>query len=176
MVKENKTTIFISIVVVILFIIGVFATSYAYYTATIEKDNKNSNITDIETGSIGATFTDGEDISFDNMIPGDQFTKTFSLKNTGTVNINYKVVVRDVENTFKRPEDIEVIVKEAENIINTTIFPSTTNAISGTNAITIRPGETKSYTIIISYKNQPDIDQSSDMESKISGKIFIEEI
>lgn len=174
MVKENKMTLIVSIVVVALFIIGVVATSYAYFTTNIAKENAEDNKIDVTTATIGAKFIDGETINIANMIPGDQFDKTFTLENTGSEAIKYKIIIRDVENTFQRKEDIEVVVKEDGNIIKTTVFPSTTGSIS--DELIINPNTTKSYTITITYINQLDIDQSFDMESKISGTIFIEEV
>ena len=170
---NNKTTIFMSIITVVLFIIGVFAVSYAYYTANISKDKSGNNTTSINTANISATFTDGAELNFQQMIPGDSFTKSFTLKNTGDQTIKYKIVVQEVENTFISQSDIEVVVKENGNTIYTTTFPSTTGAIS--NELTISPDVSKSYTITITYKNTTD-DQSPDMNSVISGKIFIEEV
>ena len=171
--ENNKITIFISIVAVALFIVGVVAVSYAYYTANVTKENSGNNTTNVGTAKLSATFTDGAELDFQNMIPGDSFTKTFTLKNTGEETLKYKIVVQEVENTFKSQSDIEVVVKENGSTINTTTFPSTTGAIS--NELSISPDVSKSYTIIITYKNTT-ADQTPDMNSVISGKIFIEEV
>lgn len=172
MANENRKTIFISIIAVALFIVAVAATSYAYYSTTIAKDNGDGT-TKVTTAKISATFTDGAVISSENMIPGDSFTKTFTLENTGDTSIGYKIVVQEVENTFTSPSDIEVVVQEDGTTINTTTFPTTTGAIS--DELTISPNVTKSYTITITYKNTT-ADQTADMGSVISGKIFIEEV
>ena len=173
MAKENKMTIFISIVAVALFVVGVVATSYAYFTATVTKNNEGNNSTNVSTTNISATFTDGAKLDFQNMIPGDSFTKTFTIKNTGDEDIKYKIVVQEVENTFDSKSDIEVVVKEDGATIKTTTFPSATGAIS--DELTISPNVSKSYTITITYKNTT-ADQTPDMGKVISGKIFIEEV
>lgn len=171
--ENNKLTIFISIVAVALFIVGVVAVSYAYYTANVAKENSGNNATNVGAANISATFTDGAELNFQNMIPGDTFTKTFTLKNTGDQTIKYKIVVQEVENTFISQSDIEVVVKENGSTIKTTTFPSTTGAIS--DELTISPDVSKSYTITITYKNTT-ADQTPDMGKVISGKIFIEEV
>lgn len=173
MAKENKMTIFISIVAVALFIVGVIATSYAYFTATVTKNNAENNNTNVSAANISATFTDGATLNITNMIPGDSFTKTFTLKNTGNKAIKYKVVIQEVENTFNSKSDIELVLKENGTTIKSTTFPSTTGAIS--DELTINPNVSKSYTITITYKNTS-ADQSPDMEKKVSGKIFIEAV
>lgn len=173
MAKENRTTIFISIVAVAIFIVAVIATSYAYFTNTTMKTNEGNASTDISTATISSTFTDGATINISNMIPGDSFTKTFTLENTGNTNISYKLVIQEVENTFTSQSDIEVVVKENGNVIKTTTFPNATSAIS--DVLTITPNDSKSYSITITYKNTS-VDQTPDMGKTISGKIFIEEV
>ena len=159
---NKKKTLIISISSIAMFIILVVASSFAFFTTSIKKENPENSTVDVSTAKITATFTDGAEINVTNAIPGDTFDKTFTLKNTG-----------NIKNTFTNKNDVEVIVKENGTPIKTTIFPSTTGAIS--DEITIGPDVTKSYTVTITYKNT-ETDQSSDMNSKVKGKIFIEEV
>lgn len=173
MLKENKMTIFISITAVVIFIVVIVATSFAYYSGTIRKENEGNKTSSITTANISATFTDGAEVNMQNMLPGDSFTKTFTLKNTGDTNIRYKIAVQEVENTFNSKSDIVVVVKEGTTTIKTTTFPSTTGAIS--DELTISPNVSKSYSVTITYKNTS-TSQNDDMGKTISGKIFIEEV
>ncbi len=175
MTKDNKKTMIVSVLIVVLFIVLVVATSYAYYTTSIKSDNADKRGLTVSTPDISATFSDNNPaINVTNMVPGDIFTKTFTLENTGNVTIKYKIVVNEVSNDFTRKNDIEVIVKENDVLKKTTVFPSTTGPIS--DELTIAPGVTKSYTVTIEYKNSSTDDQSEDMGKSISGKIFIDEV
>jgi len=172
-VTNNKKAIILSVIGVFVFVASIVATSYAYFAGTVSKTNTDQNSTKATSTNIKATFTDGAQLTATNMIPGDSFNKTFSLKNTGNKSIKYKIVINNVSNPFKTPSDITLTLKEGTETKNTTTFPTATTAISG--ELTIDPGITKSYTLTITYKNTTS-DQSADMGKTISGKIFIEAV
>lgn len=169
-----KKTIAVSILGVALFIIAIVSVSYAYYTTTIQKENPGNETTKIGTANISATFEDGPEINKSNMVPGDTFEKSFTLTNTGTKPINFKIVVNNVTNTFSSPSDIEVVVKEGNTTKNTTTFPTKTGSISNTLTLPVSKNPI-TYKISIRYKNT-NADQTPDMGKMISGKIFIEEV
>ncbi len=170
--SKKKTTIMISIIGVALFVAAIAGTSYAFFAANVETKGEN-NKTNVTTGDIKAVFSDGEQLDVENIIPGDTISKTFSLENTGTIAIKYKIVINNVENTFSRKEDITYVLKENGENIKTGIFPSAKADLSDT--ITIPKGVTNTYTLEITYLNSPTENQAEDMAKTISGKIFIEE-
>ncbi len=175
MTKDNKKTVIVSAVIVGLFIVLVVATSYAYYTTNVKNDNADKRGLNVTTPDIRAIFSDNDPaINITNMVPGDIFTKNFTLENTGNVTLNYKIVVNEVSNNFTRKSDIEVVLKENNVVKKTTNFPSATGPLS--DELSIAPGVTKSYTVTIEYKNNPTDDQSEDMGKSVSGKIFIEDV
>lgn len=170
--SNNKKTIIISLVAVLAFIAAVVATSYAYFTKSIQTEGTDPG-TSVSTDQISAEFTDGAKLEVTNMLPGDTFEKTFTLENTGNRDIKYKVVIQEVENSFVNKSDVMLTLKENGTTIKTTTFPSATNAIS--DELTIAAGITKSYTLTITYNNTSS-DQTGDMGKTLSGKIFIEAI
>lgn len=170
---NKKKTIFISIITVALFIVAIISVSYAFFTAKVKNEGTGKTETSLSTANISLNFQDGPELNYPNMIPGDSFTKTFTLKNTGDKAVNYKVVIQEVENTFISKGDIAISLKEGSTVLKNTTFPSTTSAISDT--ITIQPNVTKSYTLTITYNNTA-ADQTPDMGKVISGKLFIEEV
>ncbi len=120
------------------------------------------------------------------MVPGDTFKKSFTLKNTGTAPVNFRIVVKDLENTFTRKEDIQYQIKKGESEEQTIgtgdwkPFPDSSNggasALSEKLTLETDTQETgDKYTIYIRYENKETEDQSTDMSATISGKIFIEE-
>lgn len=171
MMSNKKSTIFISIAVVVLFIIAIVAVSYAYYTTVVNKTG--SGDVNTNTTTLSASFTDGAVVTKTNIIPGDSFSKNFTLENTGSKTLSYKIVIQEVQNTFISQSDITYVLKENDTTIATGIFPNQTSAIS--DVLTIEPDVTKTYTIDIAYLNTTE-DQSPDMGKTISGKIFIEEV
>ncbi len=169
---KKKMTLMISIMGVALFVAAIAGTSYAFFAANVGTKGDN-NTTNVTSGDIKALFSDNEQLNVENIIPGDIVSKTFSLENTGTVPITYKIVMNNVENTFTRKSDVTYVLKENGVIIKTGTFPSTNGAISDT--ITISKGVTNTYTLEVTYINSPTEDQAEDMGKTISGKIFIEE-
>ncbi len=197
--SNKKTTIIISIVSIILFIVAVLSASYAYYITTVQETG-DPDSTKVGTADFNINFVDGAVMTIENMIPGDTFSKTFTLENKGTATISYKVVMQEVRNEeFIRKEDItyklyEYVVPKSEATAETDfsetegteepvvekallasgIFPSVTNAISET--LSIEGGVTKGYILEVTYENVIDVDQKDDMGKTISGKLFIEEV
>jgi hypothetical protein len=169
--ENNKKNIIFSIVGVALFIACIIAVSYAYYTAKISVLNNDNNTVKATTTNISATFTDGDALNVTNILPGESYSKTFTLENTGDVAINYKIAIKEVENTFVNTDDLEVVIEEDGKEIKKTTFPIESGSIS--DALTIASKEKKSYTITITYKDT-DINQIEDSGKSISGKIFIE--
>lgn len=171
MMTKKKITIMISIIGVALFVASVAGTSYAFFAANV--GTKGENNTNVTSGDIKAVFSDGEQLNVENIVPGDTVSKTFSLENTGTVDIKYKIVINNVENTFSRKTDLTYVLKANGEIIKTGIFPSTNEAIS--DSIIINKGVIHTYTLEVTYLNSTTENQVEDMGKTISGKIFIEE-
>lgn len=169
----NKKTIIFSIIGVILFIIAVFTVSYAYFSTNIEESGNNKTV-EGKTAKLSAKFEDGEFIEIENMIPGNHFSKTFSVENNG-MDMSYKIVVNELINEFESYGDITYVLKENDAIIKEGTFPKeiANNEISDTR--TIKNGERKNYTITITYQNTEE-DQTSDMGKTISGKLFVKEL
>ena len=171
--KKNITMI-ASIVGVFVFVAVIASTSYAYFVANVETKNTDNNTTTVQTGDVKAEFVDNEDLTVTNLIPGETFSKTFMVKNTGTTTIKYKIKLNNVENTFERTGDLTYVIKENGTIVKDgEALPTTSAPIS--DVLTIQKGVTNTYTLEVTYNNSTTEDQSVDMGKTISGKIFIEE-
>ena len=82
---KKKVAIIASIVIAaILLIAGV---SYAYYSANVKEVNKTETV--IKTDELSITFTGTQEITAENMIPGDSITKKFTVENTNGVAVTY---------------------------------------------------------------------------------------
>jgi len=85
------------------------------------------------------------------MIPGDSFTKTFTVENTSTVKASYNIYMEGITNEFN--EDlVYVLSDETGTVVAKTPLP-TTNAGKTylLENIEIESGVTKSYTLKIEY-------------------------
>ncbi len=169
--KNNKNVIIQSVILVASFILIAVSTSYAFFTANFETTGDSG--VSATAADLKVKFTDGALINATNMIPGDVATKSFTVQNTGSQAIKFKIVVKNVVNGFKRPQDLKVEIKEGDSVIKTgESFPTAAGPIS--DLITIAVGETKSYEITITYVNDPDNNQNEDMEKNVSAQVFIE--
>ncbi len=168
---KRKFTMVISILSVLIFVVVIVTASYAFYTTTVKQEG-NPEIKG-GTATLGSSFIDGPTIQKMNIIPGDTITKTFKIMNNGGNDLNYKIVINELQNEFTKPEDLQYTLKNGEDVVASGSFPTQTGAI--TEVITIATNETHNYTFTITYLNTTE-DQSADMGKSISGKIFIEEV
>ena len=97
---NKKYQIGLLVIAIMLIISGV---SYAYF-AVVTNGASNPNI--VTSGTMKITYTDGPQITLDNAIPGDSLTKTFTVKNTGTVDTQYDIYFSDLINTFADQSDL----------------------------------------------------------------------
>ena len=89
---KKRYQIALLLVAVLLIVSGV---SYAYFTATVSNAGTTTNVT---AGTMSIEFTDGDQVSLDKAVPGDSVTKTFKVKNTGTLAATYNISLTDLIN------------------------------------------------------------------------------
>ena len=167
--KNNKNIIIQSVILVAFFI--AVSTSYAFYTANFETTGDSG--VSATAADLKVKFTGGDLINATDMIPGDIATKSFTVENIGSQDIKFKIVVKNVENNFERPQDLKVEIKEdGSSIKKDGTFPTEAGALS--NVITINAGDIKNYEILIEYYNDPSNLQNEDMEKTVSAQVFIE--
>jgi hypothetical protein len=125
--------------------------SYAYF-AVVATGTSNNNI--VTSGTMKITYTDGPQVSLENAIPGDSLTKTFTVKNTGTVDTQYDIYLSDVVNTFVDQTDLVYTLTSdtGANITTDTEIPNVSTKIVISQNIT--PNETQSYTLTIKFLNK----------------------
>ena len=145
---NKKYQITLLVIAIMLIISGV---SYAYF-AVVATGTSNNNI--VTSGTMKITYTDGPQVSLENAIPGDTLTKTFTVKNTGTVDTQYDIYLSDVVNTFVDQTDLVYTLTSdtGANITTDTEMPSTSTKIVTSQNIT--PSETQSYTLTIKFLNK----------------------
>ena len=174
--KENKSFIIALVVAIIILIAIVAIGTYSFYTANVNGNgNLNGNST-INTVNLEASLNDGV-LTGSNLIPGESVTKTFTVKNTGTGDITFKLVWKSVTNTFINQNDLKITLQENSTMkiseSDNKKFPSTTTTETLIkDNLVIKAGETKNYTLTIKYKETSN-DQNADMGRTFSGIIGI---
>ena len=172
--KENKLIIG-SIVAVVIMAIGF---TYAYFAAIIEGNGKNItiNMTDLRI-----IFNGGDTIEGSNLYSEDNFdvVKTFTIENKTKSEYKYNLVIEDLVNTTVTSGSLVYkITCDDTNGYNMTEFkdlPKANNYNVGlAYNIPIASKSLQTYTIEIKYINKENEDQSIDMGSTLSGKLFIE--
>ena len=157
---NKKYQIALLVLAIMLIISGV---SYAYF-AIVANGTSNPNI--VTSGTMKITYTDGPQITLDNAIPGDSLTKTFTVKNTGTVDTQYDIYFSDLINTFANQGDLAYTLTSdtGANINTETTIPGVTSKIVTSQNIT--PNETQSYTLTIKFLNK------NEAQDDNQGKLF----
>ena len=163
-------------VVALLVVIGV---SLAYFgIKIIGNDTAKGN--KVVTGNLELTFTDTNEISLENAFPGDSFTKTISVKNTGTKEVSYNLVWTELTNEITNNE---LVIEAACKRLNSSgTEEGTCESISQTpiksntikKNISIEPSVTHEYTVKVTFIDTG-ASQNYNKNKSFSGKLGINE-
>ncbi len=173
--KDKK--IYIALCVSIL-LVGV-GVSLAYFgIKIIGNDTAKGN--KVVTGNLELTFTDTNEITFNDAFPGDSFTKTISVKNTGTKDVSYSLVWTELTNEITKDE--LVIEATCKRLNSSNTEEGTCESISQTpiksmkikKNISIEPNITHEYTVKVTFIDTG-ASQNYNKNKSFSGKLGIEE-
>ena len=175
--KDDKKYIYI--VAVLLLVVVILGISYAWFSAIITGNDTAKN-NKVVTGDLELTYTDTNEISLDNAIPGDSFTKEVSVKNTGTLDAKYNLVWQSLTNTITNDELVIEATCKRLNSSGTeegTCESISQKAVSSNKIksnIAIEPGITHVYTVKVTFidTGKP---QNYNKNKSFNGKLGIEE-
>ncbi|GEM_PF-2908245 len=156
--KVNSKKKGIILLIAVMLLVGGSIGSYAWFTRNVEI---NPNLV-IKVGTFeledvtpkdpkwefisegNETRQVEEGVDFVNVKPGDYFTKTFSIKNTGS--LNQKLLIKSISDTvFKEKLNAYGIQKGIEDLGTMVVL----TPISGINAESLEAGATLEFTITI---------------------------
>ena len=159
--NRNLLLSFLGILIVILILIGI---SYAYYRAKIKENNKTETV--LKSNELNLIFTGTKEITANNMIPGDSFTKTFTVENTSNRAVDYNIYLQNITNEFN--EDLVYTLEDTTgSVIGETPLPVTNKDKSYLKkGISIEANTIKTYTIKITFKN------TDEPQNDYQGKTF----
>ena len=175
--KDDKKYIYV--VAVLLLVVVALGISYAWFSAIITGNDTAKN-NRVVTGDLELTYTDTNEISLDNVIPGDSFTKEVSVKNTGTLDVKYNLVWQSLTNTITNNE--LVIEATCKRLNSSGTVDGTCESISQTpvssntikKKISIEPNITHEYTVKVTFIDTGTV-QNYNKNKSFSGKLGIEE-
>ncbi|MBO5414938.1 MAG: hypothetical protein J6A17_04850 [Bacilli bacterium] len=147
----DKKKITIVYVIATAMILGILGYTYAYFSATVTENNKTETV--IKTDELTLVFTGTNEITTgDNMIPGDSFTKTFTVENTSNVDTKYNIYMENITNEFN--EDLVYVLSDEDGVVVEETPLPVTNAGKSylISDIEIASKELKTYTLKIEYK------------------------
>lgn len=156
-------------VIIILALMGV--ATYAYFGLEIEGEGKDMIIRTFNK-NMEITYTDTSNVTLVNAYTGESISKTFTVKNTGDVDVYYNVILENVVNNFEVPDELVYTITETGgNASRTqTAIPTTDSTLLSD--IKITPGDTHYYVMQIKFL-EFDTDQSYNMNKTFSSNINI---
>ena len=147
--KNTKTQTIIAASLLILATLSLLGLTYAYYKSRII-GNSNWRSIGAKLGKIEVTYEDGNnEITANNVGPGDSIEKTFSVRNTGDAEANYGIIIENIINTFERYQDWTYILKKDESIIKSGTIPKYSKKIYILNNTNIKLNSTDNYSLIL---------------------------
>ena len=175
--KDDKKYIYV--VAVLLLVVVALGISYAWFSAIITGNDTAKN-NKVVTGDLELTYTDTNEISLNNVIPGDSFTKKVSVKNTGTLDVKYNLVWQSLTNTITNNE--LVIEATCKRLNSSGTVEGTCESISQTpvssntikKKISIEPNITHEYTVKVTFIDTGE-PQNYNKNKSFNGKLGIEE-
>ena len=175
--KDDKKYIYV--VAVLLLVVVALGISYAWFSAIITGNDTAKN-NKVVTGDLELTYTDTNEISLDNVIPGDSFTKEVSVKNTGTLDVKYNLVWQSLTNTITNNE--LVIEATCKRLNSSGTVEGTCESISQTpvssntikKKISIEPNITHEYTVKVTFIDTGE-PQNYNKNKSFNGVLGIEE-
>ena len=168
-----------TILVVASLLVVVLSVTLAYFTVQII--GKGKDVT-INSADLKIIFTDSDgSISGTNIEPGKwNVTKTFTIENKSNETYKYNIVIQDLVNTFVTNGYLQYKITSTNGGYNMTEFKDVPKSSAPKDKIlaysaSIDVGVTQTYTVEFKYTNDESVNQSIDMNKKLSGKLFITE-
>ena len=182
--NSNKgQTLFLSMIGIATLLVAIVGATFAWFSATVTGNDTASSVI-VNTATLGITYNNGTELRLDNAVPGDPsnpVTFTVAANEGTTVDQKYKIYFDVLTNDFVDKTDLEYSLTGSGNtnggtlVSSTTInaqVPSTGNNNQVGTIATLKPNETHSYEMIVTFKSTAD-NQNDNQGKKFQGKIRV---
>ena len=160
----KKKKILIPVVASMITVLVLSGVSYAYYSAKIKENNKTETV--IKSNELNLIFTGTSEITANNMIPGDSFTKTFTVENTSNRTVDFNIYLQNITNEFN-DDLVYALNDDTGSVVGETPLPVTNQNKSYLNTkLDIDSNTTKTYTLTVTFKN------TDEPQNDYQGKTF----
>ncbi len=160
----KKKKILIPVVASMITVLVLSGVSYAYYSAKIKENNKTETV--IKSNELNLIFTGTSEITANNMIPGDSFTKTFTVENTSNRTVDFNIYLQNITNEFN-DDLVYALNDDTGSVVGVTPLPVTNQNKSYLKTkLDIDSNTTKTYTLTVTFKN------TDEPQNDYQGKTF----
>ena len=176
--KEKRTKTLLVVLGSLTFLIMMMGSTFAYYTVSVIGNETASSII-FKSATLGISYDSGSAIYAEQIEPGYEITKTFTVTNTGDSSLDYKIKWVNVNNSFVVKEDL---VYSLAGVVTsgtgtTSSVPQTNlphiNNSYATGTITIDAYTTHTFTMNVKFL-ETGSEQNSNQGRTFAGKIEIE--
>lgn len=177
--ENNKgQTIFLSVVGIATLLVAIIGATFAWFSATVSGNNTASSVI-VETATIGITYTNGNEIKLQNALPGATDTKTFTVAaaDGSTIDQTYKINWNITTFDFANKADLVYALTGTPDGDGTAVNKSetampTTTGVSEIGSGTLKPDETHSYSLTVTFK-ETGSNQNANQGKSFAGKIEV---
>lgn len=174
MINSRKRIVVLLSGLAVLFIM-ILGVSYAYYVADVNGNTSKDPSLTLRSGYLAITYQDGQEFipsgADGTIIPGEPYTKTFTVKNDGVKDAYYGVWLKDVVNPFTRTQDWTYTLKVGDAVLAENIeVPTFDTEILSSRLLAV--GATEILTLTVTYANTSE-DQSVDMNKTLEFNVSV---
>ena len=173
--KKLRKTIVITLVTIIILCLAV---TTAYFAVSVSNTNNekinsaSSKLSIVYTDCASSKQSDCANMT-KNLGLGESFEKTFKVYNNGTMPVDYKIIFKELTNTFQNNDLVYTIKDLSDNILQSERpVPYSSSQTTNVNAFldTISANTTKEFKIVVKLKETTD-DQTENATATYSIKL-----
>lgn len=115
--QNNKSTIFLTVIAIATLLVAVVGATFAFFSTNIQGNDDAQSVI-VKTAKLGIVYEFGQELKGENISTGwTSPAKTFTIENTGDVDMTYHIGWVNVVNTFG--DEIDGVVGKPEELTYT---------------------------------------------------------
>lgn len=155
----------ISLGLLAILLLSLIGMSFAYFTAQVS-GNDTAKKAKVESGTMSLALGGMKEVECLNIYLGQTCVVNFSVENTGTLDTNYAVNLKDVENTFVNKEELVYTItnQDGDTLATEITAPDIDSILIPRVESTV--GSVDEYTMVIQFK------ETGELQNDNQGKLF----